>query len=64
MIVTEVKPCPFGVNTCMCCWCENPCNNGLNCFECNAEEKAVHDIYLCTGFIGIPPWKRKVGNGE
>ena len=57
--MTEVRPCRFGVNTCMCCWCEIPCNNGLNCFECNAEEKAVHNIYLCTGFIGIPPWKRR-----
>lgn len=59
-----VQPCNYGVATCMCCWCEKPCNNGLNCFECKREGKAVHNIYLCTGFAGTPPWERVKANGE
>lgn len=54
----ELKPCEYGVDTCMCCYCEKPCNNGLNCWECKREGKAMHNIYLCTGFAGIPPWER------
>lgn len=56
----ELKPCPYGVNTCMCCWCEEPCNNGLQCKECEWEGKAVHNTYLCTGFVGTPPWDRDI----
>lgn len=55
----QVQPCPYGVTTCMCCWCEEPCNNGLQCWECNREGKAVHNTYLCTGFTGTPPWERE-----
>lgn len=56
----EIKPCPYGVNTCMCCWREKPCNNGLQCKECEWEGKAVHNTYLCTGFVGTPPWNREI----
>ena len=59
-----VQPCNYGVTSCMCCWCEKPCNNGLNCFECEMEGKAVHNIYLCSGFAGTPPWERVKENGE
>lgn len=24
--MADVKPCKYGVETCMCCWCEKPCN--------------------------------------
>lgn len=45
----ELKPCPYGVNTCMCFWCEKPYNNGLQCKEFEWAGEAVHDTYLCTG---------------
>lgn len=44
--------CPYGVRKCMCQFCERQCNNGFNCAECKQNEKAVHEIYLCTGFEG------------
>lgn len=44
--------CPYNQRNCMCQFCEDPCNNGLNCCECRWEGKAVHDIHLCTGFKG------------
>lgn len=44
--------CPFGNANCMCQFCEEPCNNGLNCSDCRHEGKVVHDIHLCTGFQG------------
>ena len=48
----------------MCQFCETPCNNGLNCSDCAHEGKAVHDVFLCTGFDGsvkqyVANWKRK-----
>ena len=36
----------------MCQICKKQCNNGLNCFECSVEQRPVHDIFLCTGFVG------------
>lgn len=48
----ELKPCPFDVKTCLCQKCKKQCNNGLNCSDCNYEGKSVHNIYLCTGFVG------------
>ena len=47
-----MEKCPFGNKRCMCQYCEDPCNNGLNCHDCQFNNKAVHDIYLCTGFKG------------
>jgi len=44
--------CPFDNAECVCQFCEEPCNNGLNCWECKNEGKQVHSIYLCTGFKG------------
>lgn len=57
--------CPFAVPTCKCydCACNasyDECNHGycITCFECLNESKAVHNIYLCTGY------ERMVANGE
>ena len=52
-----LHPCPYGVATCLCQRCEvqERCNNGMDCFECRIEGKAVHNIYLCTGFYGTYP---------
>lgn len=44
--------CSFNNVNCMCQFCEKQCNNGFNCYECNHEGKAIHDICLCTGFEG------------
>lgn len=60
----KIGPCKYGVKTCMCCWCEDPCNNGLQCKECEWEGEAVHNTYLCTGFTGIPPWEREIRDGK
>lgn len=60
-------------DNCMCQFCETPCNNGLNCSDCAHEGKAVHDVFLCTGFDGsvkqyVANWKRKqmeeLGGGQ
>lgn len=64
IIVEVVNPCPFDNDNCMCQFCETPCNNGLNCSDCAHEGKAVHDVFLCTGFDGsvkqyVANWKRK-----
>ena len=45
---------------------EAQCNNGLNCSDCRYEGKPVHDIHLCTGFVGditqyIRNWMRHHG---
>ena len=58
----DLKPCPFGNANCMCQFCEEPCNNGLNCSDCNYYGEIKHDVYLCTGFVGdidayITMWK-------
>lgn len=64
-IITEAaRPCLFGNDNCMCQFCETPCNNGLNCSDCNREGKPVHGVYLCTGFDGdfdqyTENWRRK-----
>ena len=50
--MAELKPCPFNNYNCMCQFCENPCNNGLNCSDCNYNGKIEHTVYLCTGFDG------------
>lgn len=50
--VEAVSPCPFDNGNCMCQFCEAQCNNGLNCSDCRYEGKPVHDIHLCTGFVG------------
>ena len=44
--------CPVGNTNCVCQYCEDKCNSGLNCYECQREKKAMHDVYLCTGFKG------------
>ena len=64
IIVEVVNPCPFDNDNCMCQFCETPCNNGLNCSDCAHEGKAVHNVFLCTGFDGsvkqyVANWKRK-----
>lgn len=64
IIVEAVNPCPFDNDNCMCQFCETPCNNGLNCSDCAHEGKAVHNVFLCTGFDGsvkqyVANWKRK-----
>lgn len=47
--------------------------HGLNCSDCAHEGKAVHDVFLCTGFDGsvkqyVANWKRKqmeeLGGGQ
>ena len=49
-----------------CQFGEAQCNNGLNCSDCRCEGKPVHDIHLCTGFVGditqyIRNWMRHHG---
>ena len=71
--MAELKPCPFKNHNCMCQFCEEPCNNGLNCHDCNYNGKSVHEVYLCTGFVGdlaayIGNWRneeiRKAGDSD
>ena len=64
--VEAVSPCPFDNGNCMCQFCEAQCDNGLNCSDCRCEGKPVHDIHLCTGFVGditqyIRNWMRHHG---
>lgn len=59
----ELEPCPFDNTVCMCQFCEEPCNNGLNCSNCRHSGRAEHSVYLCTGFTGsleayIKNWRR------
>lgn len=67
--MAELKPCPFNNYNCMCQFCEDKCNNGLNCSDCEYNGKAEHTFYLCTGFKGdvtayIKHWKdRRANNG-
>lgn len=65
----KIKPCPFDNHNCMCQFCEKPCNNGLNCFDCNHSGEIKHSVYLCTGFEGditayIENWKKKAGESN
>lgn len=53
----KMVKCPFAVPTCKCydCACNasyDECNHGycITCFECLNKSKAVHNIYLCTGY--------------
>ena len=48
----DLELCPFEIHSCMCQFCEDKCNHGLTCSDCNYEGKPVHDVYLCTGFKG------------
>lgn len=50
--MAELKPCPFDNRMCMCQFCKDPCNNGLNCHDCNHNGKIMHTTYICTGFVG------------
>lgn len=55
--------CKFGNAECMCQFCLDQCNHGLNCDDCKHEGKAVHSVSLCTGFTGsyddyLENWKK------
>lgn len=41
MVCTNL--CPFDNTNCMCQFCENPCNNGLNCSDCQFHNKIMFD---------------------
>lgn len=65
----KFEPCPFDNYNCMCQFCEEKCNKGLNCFECEREGKPVHSVYLCTGFAGkitdyIKHWRNRHAGEE
>lgn len=67
--MSKLKPCPFNNYNCMCQFCKTPCNNGLNCSDCNHSGKVKHTVYLCTGFDGdtlayIENWKVGIRNGR
>lgn len=32
--MAELKPCPFDNYMCMCQFCEDKCNKGLHCSDC------------------------------
>lgn len=53
--MADIK-CEFKNPECLCQWCEEPCNNGLQCAECKQLGKGVHNCYMCTGFVGTYPW--------
>lgn len=62
--MAELKPCPFDNYNCMCQFCEDKCNHGLNCSDCEYNNKVEHTVYLCTGFNGdiiayINNWKNR-----
>nr|DAT31001.1 MAG TPA: hypothetical protein [Caudoviricetes sp.] len=62
-------PCPYDKANCMCQFCEDPCNNGLTCFECTREGEAVHEVFLCTGFTGdldeyISNWSERMNHAN
>lgn len=46
------KSCPYRVYTDEHNASYDECNHGycITCFECLNESKAVHNIYLCTGY--------------
>lgn len=63
--MANLEFCPFDNYNCLCQFCEDKCNNGLNCSDCNYKGKAVHEIHLCTGFKGdfeayLNHWEEKV----
>ena len=52
--------CPYGNNRCMCQTCEASwlnCGESrcIDCIECDINKKAVHDIYVCTGYKKVLP---------
>lgn len=52
--------CPFGNKECLCWSCEDSwliCGESrcIECIECDEHKKAVHNMYLCTGYKGIMP---------
>ena len=68
--MSELKPCPFDNDMCMCQFCEDKCNGGLHCSDCEHNDRIEHTVYLCTGFVGdtvayLNNMKnRRVGEGE
>ena len=67
--MTGNELCPFNNANCMCQFCTEPCNNGLNCWECKSKGEQVHSVYLCTGFKGdlnryLENWKAHQTEGE
>jgi len=44
--------CQFDNYHCLCQFCEDQCNNGLYCSDCEHAGETVHNVYLCTGFKG------------
>ena len=69
MCMVCTNGCPFDNYNCMCQFCEDPCNNGLNCSDCEYQGKIMHTVYLCTGFKGdtvryIENWRRGVTGGK
>ena len=61
--MAELKPCPYNNYNCMCQFCEDKCNNALNCSDCEHHGEVKHTVYLCTGFKGdsvayINNWKK------
>lgn len=51
------KSCPFNMPRCNCFDCVGnakyeDCNRSycINCYECENAGRAVHDIYICTGY--------------
>ena len=53
----QLNPCPFNKRTCLCQACtKNAIYDNttrgycIDCYECKAAKKAVHNVYLCTGF--------------
>ena len=44
--------CPYGNECCLCADCtDNAKYDGycIHCYECEDAQKAVHDVYFCTG---------------
>ena len=47
--------CKYNNPRCLCQRCEEPCNNGLMCHECDISGEQKHNCYMCTGFVGTYP---------
>jgi len=54
MYEPEIK-CKYDNVHCLCQWCEFQCNNGQSCHNCDMNNKAIHDVRICTGFVGTYP---------
>ena len=53
----QLKSCPFNKRTCLCQDCTknaifDDTTKGycIDCYECEGAKKAVHNVYLCTGY--------------